>query len=104
PGSDYPRERSVALARPETTTLGKAFAERAKDHAGLGGFRLLPTGTDGVILRAEMAAAAERTIDLQYFIFHSDITGKILQDELLKAADRGVRLRILLDDLNLRGK
>ena len=103
PGADVPRERTVALAQPDTTTLGKAFAERIKQHAGLSGFRLLPAGTDGFVLRAEMTAAAERTIDLQYFIFHTDITGKLLLDELLKAADRGVRLRMLLDDLNVRG-
>jgi len=103
PGADAPREASTALAQPETTALGKAFAQRLKEHPGLGGFRLLPAGTDGFILRAEMAAAAQRTIDVQYFIFHGDITGKLLIDELLNAADRGVRLRVLLDDLNLKG-
>lgn len=103
PGADYPRESSLALAQPETTSLGKAFAARLKQHGTNGGFRLLPSGTDGFILRAEMAASAQRTIDVQYFIFHSDITGKLLIDELLRAADRGVRLRILLDDLNLKG-
>jgi len=104
PGAEYPREPSVALAQPETTALGAAFAARFKDHSGMSGFRLLPSGTDGFVLRAEMAATAQRTIDLQYFIFHNDITGRLLLDELLEAADRGVRVRILLDDLNLKGK
>ncbi len=103
PGADYPRERSVALATPQQTALGKAFAGRLSEHAGLSGFRLLPAGTDGFVLRAEMAASAQRTIDVQYFIFQTDDTGKLLLDELLEAADRGVRLRILLDDLNLTG-
>jgi hypothetical protein len=104
PGADAPREHSVALAQPDATTLGKAFAERIREHGSMAGFRLLPAGTDGFILRAEMAASAQRTIDLQYFIFHADKTGKLLMDELLQAADRGVRLRILLDDLHVKGE
>ncbi|HZP85512.1 MAG TPA: phospholipase D family protein [Burkholderiales bacterium] len=104
PGADFPRTASVALTQPETTTLGKAFAQRLNEHSGLGGFRLLPAGTDGFVLRAEMAAAAQRTIDVQYFIFHSDVTGKLLIGELLEAADRGVRVRMLLDDLNMKGE
>ncbi len=103
PGADYPRERSVALRETGTTNLGAAFAARLEEHAGHSGFRLLPAGTDGFILRAEMAASAQRTIDVQYFIFHMDTTGKLLLDELLAAADRGVRLRVLLDDLNFKG-
>ncbi|MEP7209146.1 MAG: phospholipase D family protein, partial [Casimicrobiaceae bacterium] len=104
PGVDYPRERSVALRAPEATPLGTAFADAVKAHDGLSGFRLLPAGSDGFIMRAEMAASATRTIDVQYFIFHADTTGKLLLDELLSAADRGVRLRVLLDDLNLKGE
>lgn len=104
PGADQPRESSVALARPEETALGKAFAARMAQHSSVSGLRLLPAGTDGFILRAEMAASAQRTIDVQYFIFHSDDTGKLLLDELLRAADRGVRVRVLLDDLHVAGK
>ncbi len=104
PGADVPRTHSAALADPAATSLGQEFAQRLTEHAGLSGFRLLPAGTDGFILRAEMAAKAQRTLDVQYFIFHNDITGKLLLDELLQAADRGVRLRVLIDDLNLVGK
>ncbi|MDQ2962051.1 MAG: phospholipase D-like domain-containing protein [Pseudomonadota bacterium] len=45
-----------------------------------------------------MINAAERTLDLQYFIFHQDETGQLLTDALLRAADRGVRVRVLVDD------
>ncbi|MEP6656002.1 MAG: phospholipase D family protein, partial [Betaproteobacteria bacterium] len=104
PGADYPRENTVAFAQPEQTVLGKAFANRIREHADLSGFRLLPAGTDGFVLRAELAAQAQRTLDVQYFIFHMDVTGKLLLDEVLKSADRGVRVRLLIDDLNLSGR
>ena len=45
-----------------------------------------------------MINAAERTLDLQYFIFRQDETGQLLTDALLRAADRGVRVRVLIDD------
>ena len=58
----------------------------------------MPQGVDGFLLRAELAGAAERTLDLQYFIIQNDDTGKMLMDGVLRAAERGVRVRLLLDD------
>jgi putative cardiolipin synthase len=58
---------------------------------------------DGFSLRSEMAEAAERTIDAQYFILHGDDTGRLFIARLLAAADRGVRVRLLLDDANSIG-
>ncbi|MEI6545166.1 MAG: phospholipase D family protein [Methylococcales bacterium] len=49
-------------------------------------------------MRMQMIAAAERSLDLQYFIFHGDKTGKLLTEAVLKAADRGVKVRVLIDD------
>ena len=65
---------------------------------------MLPRGADGLVLRIEIVRAAERTIDVQYYIFAEDDTGKLLLDSVLKAADRGVRVRILLDDSNSFGE
>ena len=48
-----------------------------------------------------MIDRAEKTLDLQYYIFHDDLTGKFLFDRLIAAADRGVRVRLLLDDWHL---
>lgn len=48
--------------------------------------------------------AADRTLDVQYFIFEDDLTGKLLSAHLLAAADRGVRVRLLVDDWNQEGK
>lgn len=98
PGSYYPREESTALAHPETTRLGKQVDTQARAHPGLAGFRLITQGVDGYLLRGELADAAERTLDLQYFIVQNDDTGKLLMDRVLRAADRGVRVRLLLDD------
>jgi len=69
-------------------------------HGGDGrsAFRLLPTGLDAFVARAVLIELAERTLDLQYYIFHPDKTGSLIVDRLIAAADRGVRVRVLLDD------
>jgi len=103
PGADFPREASHALPDPAQTKLGMLVADWTRTHDGQTGFRLLPGGTDSFSLRAEMADAAERTIDAQYFILHGDDTGRLFISRLLAAADRGVRVRLLLDDANSIG-
>ena len=98
PGIDAPKVESFALAQPQATTLGKRFDARAKEHPGLSGFRLLMDGADSFALRIRIAEKAERTLDVQYFVLQQDDTGQLLLGALLAAADRGVRVRILLDD------
>jgi cardiolipin synthase C len=98
PGSDFPKIASSALAHPEETRLGRQFDNTGSDHNGNSGFRIIPVGADGFLIRMQMINAAERTIDLQYFIFHGDDTGRLLTGAVLHAADRGVRVRILVDD------
>jgi putative cardiolipin synthase len=98
PGSDFPRTASAALAHPEETRLGRQFDNSGLLHAGNSGFRILPVGADGFLVRMQMINAAERTLDLQYFIFRGDDTGRLLTDAVLHAADRGVRVRVLVDD------
>jgi len=98
PGSDYPRSESAALAHPEETRLGRQFENAAAEHNGNSGFRIIPVGADGFLTRMQVIQAAERTLDLQYFIFRGDETGRLLTGAVLRAADRGVRVRILIDD------
>jgi putative cardiolipin synthase len=74
------------------------------EHPGQSGLRLVPSGLDAFALRALSARAAARSIDVQYYIWHNDLTGRALAAELLAAADRGVRVRMLLDDLDARSK
>ena len=54
--------------------------------------------------RALLANGAERSIDAQYFLLQSDLIGRLFVDQLLKAADRGVRVRLLVDDMELEGR
>ena len=98
PGSDFPKTVSSALAQPEETRLGRQFADAGRQHGGNSAFRMLAVGVDGFLARVQMVNAAERTLDLQYFIFRADETGKLLTNAVLQAADRGVRVRVLIDD------
>src|SRR5262249_45872759 len=103
-GADVPKTPSTAFSQPETTKLGKAVAAQSKQHPGESGFRLLPHGDDGLLLRTELIRAAERSIDVQYYIFAEDDSGKFIQRSILDAADRGVRVRLLIDDSNSFGQ
>jgi putative cardiolipin synthase len=98
PGHGYPKTYSTALSEPEATAIGHQFALAAKEHGGQAGYRIISVGVDGFLMRLEMINAAERTLDLQYYIYHSDESGRLLTDALVRAADRGVRVRLLVDD------
>lgn len=98
PGSDYPKLPSAARHAPAASKLGHAFESAARAHPGQSGFRILSVGVDGFLARAQLIDAAESTLDLEYFIFRQDATGKLLTSALLRAADRGVRVRVLVDD------
>jgi putative cardiolipin synthase len=104
PGSDYPKSATNALTHPEQTRLGRQFAAASAAHPGLSAFRLLPVGIDSFLLRMEMAQQAERTLDVQYFVIENDDTGQLILESLLQAADRGVRVRLLLDDEGSLGR
>jgi putative cardiolipin synthase len=80
------------------TTLQQWIEPRCAANGGQSGFRLLPNGLDAFVARATLIELAERTLDLQYYIFHPDKTGSLVIDRLIAAADRGVRVRLLLDD------
>ncbi len=93
------RASSQAITDGETTTLGKAFKAQLQDHPGLTGVYMLRGGLDAFVARAGLARLAERSIDVQYYMFHQDTVGRLLLNELLNAADRGVRVRLLVDDM-----
>src|ERR1700752_3826799 len=95
---DYPRVPSSAFANPETTSVGALFQEAADKHPNLSGFSLVQHGENAFLARLAMVDLAEKTLDAQYYIWDSDTTGRILASRLMRAADRGVRVRILIDD------
>ena len=101
--SDVPITRSTAVSATEDTELGRQFAAVVKSHPGRSGFRLIDEGRDAFVARIALADLAERTLDAQYFIWSNDAVGTILLDRLLRAADRGVRVRLLVDDIYLTG-
>jgi putative cardiolipin synthase len=73
-------------------------------HANESAFRLLIEGTEAFVARVQSARMAERSVDVQTYIWHADLTGRFLAYELLQAADRGVRVRLLVDDMDARAK
>lgn len=94
---------ALPLAESRATTLGKAISRMAGAHPGKSGIHSLADPQDAFAVRALLARAAERTLDVQYYIWHKDLTGTLLFEALHAAADRGVRVRLLLDDNNTSG-
>ena len=92
----------VSLAYQDTadTLLGRSAGPLAQAHPGQSGVLALPYGMDAYAARARLADIAERSLDVQYYIWHNDVSGNLLLNALRRAADRGVRVRLLLDDNN----
>jgi len=97
------RTESRALTDTIGSRLGQAIASVAAAHPGKTGIHPLPNPRDAFAARVLLARAAERSLDLQYYIWHPDTTGGLLAEALWQAADRGVRVRLLLDDANTKG-
>ena len=98
PRPDYPRTPSTACEDYASTRLGQFSGAAADEHPGLPGFSLLSQGREAFITRLALADLAERSLDMQYYIWDGDTTGRIILDHVIKAADRGVRVRLLVDD------
>lgn len=99
-------ERSASKHSDRDTDPSRIAAKASpylQEHPGESGFWLLGDGLDAFAARVLLAGAAERTIDVQYYLYHDDVTGRVLTYRLLDAADRGVRVRLLLDDMATRG-
>jgi len=95
------RQPSRAIPDPESTTLGQVILDEMNKHpAGQSGFHLLSNGHDAFVARAVLAQMAERSIDSQYYMVHDDLLGRLYLHQLLLVADRGVRVRFLLDDMD----
>ncbi|MEN8247158.1 MAG: phospholipase D-like domain-containing protein, partial [Thermodesulfobacteriota bacterium] len=102
--TDFERHESHAYMDTDDTRLGKAVQAEKPAHPNQSGFFLLGNGLDAFVARALLAQAAERSIDTQYYMIHNDIVGSLFIDQLYKAADRGVRIRLLIDDIDMGGR
>lgn len=85
------------------TRLGKAIVPRVAAHPGKSGIYPLADSRDAFAARILLARAAERSLDVQYYIWYQDMSGTLLFKALHDAAERGVRVRLLLDDNNTFG-
>ncbi len=90
---------SYVITDGDNTNLAKAIKAEIEQHPGESGVILLGNGLDAFVGRAVLARRAERSIDVQYYMFNQDTVGRLLIKEFITAADRGVRVRMLIDDI-----
>ncbi len=103
PGS-YEKVPSYTLRDNADTTIARAIRDNYPGPLTTSGFYPLLDGMDAFVARMLIVGAAERSLDVQYYMWHGDTSGALLANALIKAARRGVRVRVLLDDLQVQGK
>lgn len=97
---NYPRDESWKVDGNDSS-FSAQLAKSETTHPGQSGAFPLGDGIEALAARVLLARAAEQSLDMQYYIWHPDTAGRLLVKELLDAADRGVRIRLLLDDLGV---
>ena len=96
---DLPKTQSTAIVNTSDTHFGRAAEGWARLHDGRSGFFPFVNGMDALGARLDMIEKAEKSVDLQYFLMKDDTAGLLMTNALIGAADRGVRVRFLLDDV-----
>jgi putative cardiolipin synthase len=97
------RPPSSAFTDTGNTRLARGLAAAVAANPGKTAVYAMPSGREAFAARVALASVAERSIDAQYYIWHDDVTGALLMRALRDAADRGVRVRLLIDDNNTKG-
>ena len=101
---NYPKNHSETILPPTDTGIASAInATLARQPAGHSGFRLLAYSNEALTARIALADQAVSSLDVQYYIIHDDPTGRLVLKHILAAADRGVRVRLLIDDIHIAG-
>ncbi|MBT2133792.1 phospholipase D family protein [Croceibacterium sp. LX-88] len=98
-----PRPASRHYTETADTPLGQGVADLRSGHGEDSGIHMLIDGYDAFAARVLLARAATRTLDVQYYIWHKDLSGTLMLEAMLDAAERGVRVRMLLDDNGIAG-
>ncbi len=102
---DFTKQPSSALPPVVDSSSGSyVHSEVDKHQDGVSGFRLLTLPTNALMSRITLIDHATRSVDLQYYIFANDATGRLVAQRLLAAADRGVRVRLLIDHAGVDDK
>jgi putative cardiolipin synthase len=99
PDFEAPKIESKAFTDTGDTRMGEAAERLAAQHPGESAFLLQNDGIDALATRILLADRAERSIDAQYYLINNDVTSVLFLGALLSAADRGIRIRLLLDDV-----
>jgi putative cardiolipin synthase len=94
----------AGVVEKNVAALDAAIAGRENARPGASGFRLVADNIEAFALRLVSARMAGRSLDVQTYIWHADLTGAAIAQEVLAAADRGVRVRLLVDDMDARAK
>lgn len=97
------RTESSYMPVDPKTTLAQQLLPSMQQHPGLSGIYLLDDSHEAFLARLSLATSAQKTLDVQYYIWRDDTTGHLLLQSLYQAAERGVRVRLLLDDNNTGG-
>jgi putative cardiolipin synthase len=98
PGRDAVRREPTGGESAPNPALIEPFESAEKANSGKSGFRMYSVGVDGLLLRLELINDAKNSLDLQYYIIHGDESGRLLTEAMMRAAQRGVRIRIVVDD------
>ena len=95
-------ERSTSYVYTDTSDskLAQGYQEASIPYPNQSAYLLLDDGLDAFVGRALLAESAKYSIDVQYYMLHGDEVGMLFVDQLRRAADRGVRIRLLLDDID----
>lgn len=101
--TDLPKPVSTALPPTADSPSTRYVQSETSTHGSDSGFRPLISNTNALMSRIVLIDHAQHSLDLQYYIFDNDATGRLVAQRILAAADRGVRVRILLDDLDIEG-
>lgn len=98
-----PRTASRHFTGMQDTPIGRAAEAMRRGHEGESGVHILLDGYDAFAARVLLARTATRSLDVQYYIWHKDLSGTLMLEAMLDAAERGVRVRMLLDDNGIAG-
>lgn len=102
PVSEYKCTASYAVSPDLDSALREAFHPLLTGRTQQSAFRILETGEESLEARLALVEAATHSIDLQYFTINDDLTSNLLLQSIIQAAERGVRVRFIIDNTSMK--